>query len=93
LYVKKNGVVCPCVGSAQIVLGNIKKQSLREIWNSSLTKIIRDHKLTGKCAKCANYGKTCFSCLGRSSINLTQENLEKNGFIETKGCFNFTPKN
>ena len=92
LYIDKVGKVHPCVSSHGIVLGDIKTQSLNEIWNSPTMKIIRDHKYVGKCTTCDNYKeKKCYSCLGRACDAETVTNgfLEKNGFVQTKGCFNY----
>jgi len=88
LYIKRNGEVSPCVGSPQIVYGNTKESTLKELWESSASKIIRKHDVEGACAGCKNYQEnTCYSCLARSTDeNFTQENLLKTGKINTVGC-------
>ena len=101
MYISKTGLVHPCVGSTGIVLGNIKEQKLQEIWDGEIMGIIRGHKYVGKCTTCENFnteskfhpGKKCFSCLGRSSENVTTEFLKMHGCVKTKGCFNFKPMN
>ncbi|MBT3814434.1 radical SAM protein [Candidatus Woesearchaeota archaeon] len=94
LYLDKKGGVHPCVASDQVVLGNVKQESLAEIWEKDITKIIRGHNYVGKCIdSCKNYEeKKCFSCLGRATEELNTESLLKNGYVRTVGCFNFKHK-
>ena len=92
LYIKKDGTVIPCVGSPGVVLGNVKTQTLAEIWTSPLTQIIRGHKYEGKCLSCKNYQEQkCFSCLGRSTEGLTTKQLQREGCVKTIGCFQYRP--
>lgn len=92
LYIMKDGTVVPCVGSPAAVLGNIKTETLKDVWEKPLTKIIREHKYEGKCPTCRNYKeKKCFSCLGRSTEDLSTEQLQKDGFVRTIGCFQYKP--
>lgn len=93
LYVRKNGDVIPCVGSPGATLGNVKNQSLKEIWENPLMKVIRDHKYVGKCPTCKNYqeGK-CYSCLGRATKDLTTKSLKKDKVVHTIGCFQYRDK-
>ena len=92
LYIDKTGTVHPCVSSYGVVLGNIKDQSLLEIWEGEIAKIIRNHKYVGKCTTCLNYKtKKCFSCLGRACTEVTTKFLEDNGCVKTVGCFNYIP--
>ena len=94
LYIDKTGLVHPCVSSSQVVLGNVKEQSLGEIWDSALTKVIRNHSYTGKCTTCKNYQeKKCFSCLGRCTEDLNTESLKRDGCVKTTGCFNYRGEN
>ncbi|MFC1681996.1 radical SAM/SPASM domain-containing protein [Nanoarchaeota archaeon] len=90
LYVKKDGLVMPCVGSPNVILGNVKEESIKDIWDKKITLIIREHKYKGKCTSCKNFkeGK-CFSCLGRSTKNLNTESLLRKGYVETIGCFQY----
>ncbi|MBT4824306.1 radical SAM protein [Candidatus Woesearchaeota archaeon] len=98
LYIDKLGLVHPCVSSADVLLGDAREQSLGEIWNSRLALIIRDHIYVGKCTTCKNFNeeselnkgmKKCYSCLGRSTTDLTTESLERDGCVKTVGCFNY----
>jgi len=92
MYIDKVGKVHPCVSSQGVELGDIKTQSLNEIWNSPLMSMIRSHNYTGKCTTCKNYQeKKCFSCLGRACDpqNMTTEFLKGNGSVQTRGCFNY----
>jgi len=91
LYIGQNGIVHPCVGTAGVVLGDIKTQSLTDIWNGEITKIIRAHKYVGPCTSCNNYKEEkCFSCLGRRAPNLTTEKIKKMGAVPLEStCFNF----
>ena len=63
-----NGDVYPCAGWQEYVLGNVYKQSLKEIWeNSERVKYLR--KITNasfpKCADCEAFNY-CNRCLVRS---------------------------
>jgi MoaA/NifB/PqqE/SkfB family radical SAM enzyme len=91
LYIQNNGDVSPCIGSTQIIYGNIKSNSLEEIWNSKLSQVVRNRvsNIKGECASCKNFGTSCFSCLSRSAINLP-ESLDK-GYLQTVGCNIFGP--
>ncbi|MEM2974490.1 MAG: radical SAM protein [Candidatus Micrarchaeia archaeon] len=101
MYISKAGLVHPCVASIAVVLGNIKEQKLQELWDGELMRIIRDHKYIGKCTTCENFntdskthlGRKCYSCLGRSTEDLTTEFLKTHGYVKTKGCFNYRPMN
>ena len=66
-YIKicPNGDVYPCM-LLQINLGNIRKRSLREIWNESpVLKRLRSRELKGKCGEC-EHKNTCAGCRGRA---------------------------
>ena len=91
LYVQNNGNISPCIGSTQIVYGDVTSNSLEEIWNSKLSLVVRNRmsNIEGECANCKNFGSSCFSCLSRSTINLS-ESLDK-GFLQTVGCNIFGP--
>lgn len=90
LYIKKDGAVIPCVGSPDVILGNIKTENLKDIWEKPITKIIRGHNYEGKCTSCKNYQEQrCFSCLGRSTENLSTEQLLREGHVNTVGCFQY----
>lgn len=92
LYIKKDGIVIPCVGSPSVVLGNIKTETLREIWEKPITRLIREHHYVGKCTTCQNYQEQkCFSCLGRSTEGLTTEQLQRDSCVKTIGCFQYLP--
>jgi MoaA/NifB/PqqE/SkfB family radical SAM enzyme len=91
LYIQNNGNVSPCIGSTQIIYGNAKDSSLENIWESKLSKTVRERmsNIKGSCVKCKNFDSSCFSCLGRSTIDLS-ESLN-NGYLNTVGCNIFGP--
>ena len=91
MYIQNNGNVSPCIGSTQVIYGNIKDQSLEDIWESKISQTVRNRltNIKGACAGCKNFGESCFSCLGRSVVNLN-ESLE-NGYLDTVGCHIFGP--
>ncbi|MFH1605984.1 MAG: radical SAM protein [Nanoarchaeota archaeon] len=94
LYIKRDGEVSPCVGSPQIVYGNTRESSLKELWESPVSRIIRKHDIEGACGGCKNYQEnTCYSCLARSTgEDFTQEQLLETGKIKTIGCGICGPK-
>ena len=91
LYVQNNGDVSPCIGSTEIVYGNIKEQTLANLWDSKLSLVVRNRlqNISGACASCRNFTATCFSCLSRSTVDL-QESLNQ-GCLKTVGCHIFGP--
>ena len=88
LYIKVNGDVSPCVGSPDIVYGNTRMKKLKELWNSTLSRIIRKHDIVGECAECQNFKlNKCHSCLARSTgKDFSEENLLRTKKIPTIGC-------
>jgi MoaA/NifB/PqqE/SkfB family radical SAM enzyme len=93
LFITKTGDVHPCIGSINVLLGNVKNKDLKEIWNSSEMKIIRARSYNGKCLKCKLFiKKKCNSCLGRYTKNLNNNNLLKTGRVHTIGCWGFCNK-
>lgn len=64
--VQPNGLVTPCV-FLPIVIGDLKKQSLNEIWHSSpvLTALRDRRKLKGRCGSC-QYNLVCGGCRARA---------------------------
>jgi len=93
MYVTQLGEIHPCIGSMGVTLGNIKKTTLQQAWNSPEMVIIRNRKFIGKCGnECNNFKtKKCNSCLGRRTEKLTNETLLQEGGINTIGCWNFQP--
>ena len=75
-------------------LGNIKLNTLADAWNRDEMKIIRDRKYSGKCGdECQNFKDyKCNSCLGRRTIDLTNESLLSDGCVKTFGCWNYKCK-
>ena len=63
---RPNGDVYPCP-FLQIKVGNIRNQSLMEMWHGSgLFKILRNRSLLkGKCGEC-EYREACGGCRGRA---------------------------
>jgi len=76
-----NGDVIPCM-LLQVKLGNVREQSVREIWDNSpiLAKLQSRELLKGKCGKC-EYRDQCGGCRGRA--------YEETGDIlaEDPGCW------
>lgn len=76
-----NGNVIPCM-LLQTVVGNVKNDSLKKIWETSPILLeLRDRsKLKGKCKGC-EHDKTCSGCRGRA--------YEQTGdyFAEDPGCY------
>jgi radical SAM protein with 4Fe4S-binding SPASM domain len=66
LSLRPNGDVYPCP-FLQIKVGNIREQSLTEMWyGSGLLKTLRNRNLLkGKCGEC-EYRETCGGCRGRA---------------------------
>ncbi|MEM1587252.1 MAG: radical SAM protein [Candidatus Bathyarchaeia archaeon] len=64
--IQPNGLVTPCV-FMPIVVGDLRKQSLREIWmNSPAMNDLRDRsKLRGRCGHC-EYKYVCGGCRARA---------------------------
>lgn len=93
LYMTKNGNVYPCIGARKVLLGNVRKNNIRECWDNELMQIIRNHEYNGKCSTCLNYleGK-CYSCLGRCTVNLSSDQLKQDGHVKTIGCWNNRPE-
>ncbi len=91
LYIQGNGQVSPCISSTQIVYGNLRENTLKNLWNSKLSQIIRRHDVQGVCRTCKNFGHTCFSCLSRSTKNLSAEKILGCQGLPTIGCQIFGP--
>lgn len=90
MYIDKLGKAHPCVSSQDVELGDIKQQSLKELWDSEIMGVVRRHEYRGKCTSCQSYQqKKCYSCLGRACENVTTDFIKENGFVQTKGCFTY----
>ena len=62
--IKPNGDVIPC-SILNVVIGNIYKQSIKEIWNNKLIDELNDtNLLKGKCKKCNLREKCSGGCRG-----------------------------
>lgn len=64
IYVKANGLVCPCVG-VDLEMGSVRHNSIQELLQSETarkTRYINDH-ITGKCKTC-DLAHTCYGCRG-----------------------------
>lgn len=92
IYISKTGDIHPCVGAITVSLGNIRSSSLIECWEHPAMKVIRNHIYKGKCSECQNFSdQTCYSCLGRCTVNLDESQIQKDGFVQTTGCWNHRP--
>jgi GeoRSP system radical SAM/SPASM protein len=66
LNIKSNGDITPC-GFIPIVIGNIVKDDLKEVWyNSTVLDQMRNKKPTGKCASCGSYEDCLGGCSARA---------------------------
>ena len=69
LCIRANGDVLPCVYYNKI-LGNVKKQSLLEIWEKSEElQLIRDKKAYGKCQTCKDFLNCRGGCFARTYLH------------------------
>ncbi len=93
MYISQYGDIRPCIGAMDVDLGNVKSNTLEEAWNCAEMRIIRRRHFGGVCGTdCKNFAEgKCNSCLGRRAINLTNETLLKEGFVDTIGCWNNQP--
>jgi len=66
LNIKSNGDMTPC-GFIPMVIGNIVKDDLREIWRDSpLLAKMRNKQPTGKCSGCSKYDDCLGGCTARA---------------------------
>lgn len=66
LNIKSNGDITPC-GFIPIMIGNIVKDDLKEVWyNSTVLEQMRNKKPTGKCASCSSYDDCLGGCSARA---------------------------
>lgn len=66
LNIKVNGDITPC-GFIPVVLGNITRDDLREIWrNSPELEKMRNKQPTGKCSACRQYEECLGGCSARA---------------------------
>ena len=64
--IDENGNLIPCMYLREVKLGNIEKQSLKNLWNNDLFKRLRNRdNLEGKCSLC-KYIKVCGGCRAES---------------------------
>jgi GeoRSP system radical SAM/SPASM protein len=66
LNIKSNGDITPC-GFIPIVIGNIVKDELKHVWDtSSVLDRMRNKKPTGKCSSCRSYEDCLGGCSARA---------------------------
>jgi GeoRSP system radical SAM/SPASM protein len=66
LNIKSNGDITPC-GFIPIVIGNIVKDDLKQVWDhSTVLDQMRNKKPTGKCASCGSYEDCLGGCSARA---------------------------
>jgi radical SAM protein with 4Fe4S-binding SPASM domain len=97
LYVDIKGDVYPCIGCVgqdrTLRLGNVRHSSLASLWNHRFRVQLRDRlaeTVSGPCAWCENFEKTCWSCLGRLLEHC--EIADEEATLMTRGCFNHRPR-
>ena len=97
--VSSNGYVFPCVGWHKNIIGNLNKQSLKEIWESSKEiKELREIQLKkfNKCISCEDRGY-CTICImnnyneNRDIYKISEFNCRSASIIHKK-IFNFLEK-
>ncbi len=66
LNIKANGDITPC-GFIPVVIGNIVRDDLREVWrNSPVLAQMRNKRATGKCSGCSKYSDCLGGCTARA---------------------------
>ncbi len=66
LNIKSNGDITPC-GFIPIVIGNILRDALKDLWRSSpVLEKMRNKTPTGKCADCGHYDDCLGGCTARA---------------------------
>jgi GeoRSP system radical SAM/SPASM protein len=66
LNIKANGDMTPC-GFIPIVIGNIVRDDLRQVWkDSAVLDKMRNKKPTGKCSGCSKYDDCLGGCTARA---------------------------
>jgi GeoRSP system radical SAM/SPASM protein len=66
LNIKSNGDITPC-GFMPVVIGNIARDELKEVWyDSPVLGKLRNKKPTGKCATCSSYDDCLGGCSARA---------------------------
>jgi GeoRSP system radical SAM/SPASM protein len=66
LNIKSNGDITPC-GFIPIVIGNIVKDELKHVWDTSpVLDRMRNKKPTGKCSSCKSYEDCLGGCSARA---------------------------
>lgn len=66
LNIKANGDITPC-GFIPVVIGNIVRDDLKEVWhNSQVLDKLRNKTPKGKCASCSDYAECLGGCSARA---------------------------
>jgi GeoRSP system radical SAM/SPASM protein len=66
LNIKSNGDITPC-GFIPIVIGNIVRDELKDVWdNSPVLDRMRNKKATGKCTTCSSFDDCLGGCSARA---------------------------
>jgi GeoRSP system radical SAM/SPASM protein len=66
LNIKVNGDITPC-GFIPVVIGNITRDNMKEIWfNSPVLAKMRNKQPTGKCSTCGHYADCLGGCSARA---------------------------
>ena len=66
LNIKSNGDITPC-GFIPVVIGNIARDDLRQVWrDSDVLEKMRNKKPTGKCSGCSKYEDCLGGCTARA---------------------------
>lgn len=66
LNIKSNGDITPC-GFIPVVIGNIVRDDLRQVWrDSEILENMRNKKAVGKCSGCSKYEDCLGGCTARA---------------------------
>jgi radical SAM protein with 4Fe4S-binding SPASM domain len=64
--VQPNGAITPCVYIPRIEVGNIRRNSLKEIWNNNLFDVLSDREDRGDHCGVCHYRHYCGGCRARA---------------------------
>lgn len=82
ICVAANGTVYPCPGWQNKVVGDLNRQTIKEIWESSCVKELRDVKLADfkNCLECPDRGYCNICMMSNSNESRTADSFKIDGF-------------
>jgi radical SAM protein with 4Fe4S-binding SPASM domain len=66
LAIQPNGIVTPCVYISGLKVGDLRKQTLAEVWNCDLFALLSDRSRLGDHCRMCDYRSYCGGCRARS---------------------------